>query len=119
MAYIVLSFVFQVHLPCEGHIQVLQDQKCQDRLCQFPRLVPCAPRALFRQALEEILVFEDHLQSEVLIWVQIKDPGLEWDLNRARDLWGQLVLVQCQALGKVLGKDMVQDLGLVTLQKMK
>jgi len=74
---------------------------------------------LFRQALEEILVLEDHLQSEVLIWVQNRDPGLEWDLNQAQDLWAQVVPVLCQALGKVLDKDMVQDLGLATFQKMK
>lgn len=114
----VFSF-FQVHLPCEGHIQVPQDLKCQDFLCQFPSPVQCVQRVLFHPALEEILVLEDHLQSEVLIWVQNRDPGLEWDLNQAQDLWAQVVPVLCQALGKVLGKDLVQDLGLVTFQKMK
>lgn len=109
----------RVHLPCEGHIQVLQDPKCQDLLCQFPRLVPCAPRVLFHQALEETLDLEDHLQSELLIWVQNRDPGLGWDLNQAQDLWAQVVPVLCQALGKVLDKDMVQDLVPATFQKMK
>ena len=65
------------------------------------------------------MVLEDHLQSEVLTWVQNRDPGLEWDLNQARDLWAQVDLVLCKALARVLDKDLVQDLGLATFQKMK
>ena len=116
--YIVVFF-FQDHLPCGGPIQVLQDLKCQDLLCQFPSPAPCDQRVLFHQALEGILALEDHLQSEVLTWVQNKGPGLEWDLNQAQDLWAQVDLVLCKALGQVLDMDLVQDLGPVIFQKMK
>ena len=57
---------------------------------------------------------EDPLQSEVHMWVQNKDPGLEWDLNQAQDPWAQVVLGICQ----VLDKDLVLDLVLDTFQRM-
>ena len=104
----------QVHLPCEDHIQVPHDQRCQGPACLVPSQARHVQKVPSHQALEEeTLGLEVHPQREGHHQNRLPDSG--WVLSMAHDLWALEVLAQCRVLDKHQGLDLAQ----VTFQRVR